>query len=88
MPALRRPLAGTLAHLEKTMSSTKPMAAAPAAPLPTGSGTPSNETVDDRPPKEDNVLESLGKAITDPITTAAAEEEPDDRGLPPVTPGG
>lgn len=36
----------------------------------------------------DNPLESLGKAIADPVESAAEDEEPKDRRPPPVRPGG
>lgn len=70
------------------MTSPKLDGAAPTTTLPPGSGTAANAGTGAPPPKEDSVLESLGKAITDPIATAAEEEEPDARGLPPVIPGG
>lgn len=46
--------------------------------------------LDPKPDNEldDNLLDSLGKAITDPMTSAAEPEEPGANGLPSQLPGG
>jgi hypothetical protein len=49
-------------------------------------------TPDDRaggkPEGEDNPLDSIGKAITDPLTSGAEPEEPRNDGRTPEAPGG
>lgn len=55
---------------------------------PATSGTTMHDDTAGRPAKEDGPLESIGKAISDTVTTAAADEEPGDNGLPAVKPGG
>jgi len=50
---------------------------------------PTNPPVQKNPPdSDDGLLDSIGKAITDPVKTGAEDEELNDDGRPVERPGG
>ncbi|CAN5919586.1 hypothetical protein BH11PSE8_BH11PSE8_28280 [soil metagenome] len=52
------------------------------------STTPSQPTPHEATESDDGVLDSIGKAIVDPVKSGAEDEEPKDDATLPVAPGG